>query len=155
MTHKDRFEGIISLKMERDKERFGQLQKVQNQLQDNARQDVLHVDKIKKRIERKETKALVQIIQAENVRKDHVKLHQTRHTRVQLNRKQLLSMDTKAAQSMADYEHNQNEIKRRQEASKERDRLASFRHKEQLNNPSRADDFVKCQDMGATGLTFL
>lgn len=42
----DKFNQLIKEKMDRDTVKFQQLERVQNQLQEQAKQDVLHVDRI-------------------------------------------------------------------------------------------------------------
>lgn len=43
---RDKFDELIKTKMEKDIIKFQQLERVQNQLQEQAKQDVLHVDRI-------------------------------------------------------------------------------------------------------------
>lgn len=68
--------------MEKDHQKLNQLARVQNQLQKQAKLEIEHIDKIKKRIEQKETKCMMQILRAQESLAEKADKTQQRVTRV-------------------------------------------------------------------------
>jgi len=78
-----------------------------------AKQDVVNVDRIQKRIDKKKLRSMVSVVRADEKRQETIKNNEQRHSRIQVNRKHNLSPDHFLSQSLADWKLHQEEIRDR------------------------------------------
>lgn len=77
----DKYNGLIREKMDKDYQKYQALERVQNQIQDLAKQEVLHVDKIQKTMDKKKLRSMVSVVRADEKRKESINKNELRHSK--------------------------------------------------------------------------